>query len=274
MSARKIPSGDTARRVSGSIALWGITLIVVLLLIMPTLVVIPASFSSASSFQFPPKELSFRWYQRLFSSSQWMSSFYLSLKIAFVVACASTVAGTLAAFGLDKLTAKWRAPIRLFLTAPMTLPSVIIGIGMYSVFLKWNIAGTVTGLVVAHMVLALPFVVTNVYGALISYDRNLDLASASMGAGWLTTKFRITIPLLAPGISAGFLFSFVCSLDEAVVSRFIQSPGTRTMPVQMFNAINLDIDPTISAAASVMVVLTTGLLVALQFVKKDKEDGV
>ena len=123
-----------------------------------------------------------------------------------------------------------------------------------------------SGLVLAHTALAIPFVITTVAASLTGYDNTLDLASSSLGAGGITTLLRIKIPLLAPGVISGFLFAFVSSFDEFVVALFLQTPRLRTLPVQMYNSIALDMDPTISAASSVIVVATTitFLLVSLR----------
>jgi putative spermidine/putrescine transport system permease protein len=233
------------------------TFLTAMLIILPTFVVIPASFTAGETFQFPPEQWSLRWYENFFTSRAWLSSLFQSLQIGFLVAILSTVLGTSAAIGLTKVSRRFSSLLMLFYTAPLAVPAVVIGIAIYVVFLKWQLAGTMTGLVLAHTALAIPFVVTTVSASLVNYDKTLDLASSSLGASGLTTLFSIKIPLLAPGVISGFLFAFVSSFDEFVVALFLQTPRMRTLPVQMYNSIILDMDPTIAAASSVIVVATT-----------------
>jgi putative spermidine/putrescine transport system permease protein len=144
--------------------------------------------------------------------------------------------------------------------SPMIVPIVIVAIGTYLVFVSWRLEGSLIGLVVAHVCLALPLVVVNVVASLQSLDRNLELAAQNLGAGPLRTFFRITLPLILPGVGAGALFAFITSWDEVVVSMFLASPTVRTLPVLMWSAIRSEVDPTIAAVASMLTVLTLALL--------------
>jgi putative spermidine/putrescine transport system permease protein len=114
--------------------------------------------------------------------------------------------------------------------------------------------------IVAHTVLAIPFVVISVGASLTGFDRDVELASASLGANRVTTWRRVTLPLIMPGVLSGFVFAFVTSFDEVVVSLFIQTPSATTLPVVMYQSVTQEIDPTIGAASSLMVVVTTVLL--------------
>jgi putative spermidine/putrescine transport system permease protein len=236
----------------------------------PTLIVIPASFSSAASFQFPPRQWSLRWYERFFTSPEWLSALYNSVELGLVVAVIATAAGTAAALGLARIEPGRRRVWNSFISAPMVAPGIVVAVAVYAVFLRWGLTGSFLGFVAAHTMLAIPLVVMTVTASLSNYDESLELASASLGASWITTTRRITIPLLAPGVLSGFVFAFVTSFDEVVMALFLQAPDLKTLPVQMYNAIALDIDPTISAASSIVVVFTTLLLLVPQFFTKSK----
>ena len=132
--------------------------------------------------------------------------------------------------------------------------------------------GTFAGFVIAHTVLALPFVVTSVLPALTTFDRRLELASHSLGADRLTTFRRVTLPLIMPGIVSGAIFAFVTSFDEIVVAIFLSGPYMTTIPVRMFTAVSRELDPTISAVSTIILTLTTSLLFIVQFVRRPKED--
>jgi putative spermidine/putrescine transport system permease protein len=252
---------------------WGLRIVVTLvgvMLLAPTLVVIPTSFSGGQAFEFPPKSWSWRWYGEFFGSGAWMSSLVTSLKIGLLVAVVATVLGVAAALGLDRSRFFGRGSLRALVMAPMIMPGIVVAIAVYAVFLRWQLNGTVIGFVLAHTVLALPFVVTSVSTSLAGYDRTVEIASASLGAPTLTTFRRITVPLLAPGVLSGFVFAFVTSFDEVVVALFLQTPDIRTLPVQMYDSITLEIDPTIAAASSLIVVVTTIILLIPQFARRQR----
>lgn len=231
-----------------------------MLLLGPTLVVIPMSFSAGDTFQFPPEDWSLRWYASFFSSPEWVGSLLTSIQVALLVAVVATVIGVAAAFGLDRTLWRGRGAVRSMAMAPMIVPGIVTAIAIYGVFLQWRLNGTGLGFVLAHTVLAVPFVVTTVGTSLAGYDRTVETASASLGASWMTTFFRVTLPLVLPGVGSGFVFAFVTSLDEVVIALFLQTPDIRTLPVQMYDSVTLEIDPTIGAAASLIVVATTLVL--------------
>ncbi|WP_131742629.1 ABC transporter permease [Actinomadura roseirufa] len=252
---------------------WGLRTAVALtglLLIAPTVVVIPMSFSGADTFEFPPKTWSLRWYRSFFGSEKWMYALLTSLQIGLLVAVVATVLGVAVALGLTRSRFRGLGTVRALLMAPMIMPGIVVAVAIYGVFIRWQLNGTAVGFVVAHTVLALPFVVTAVSTSLSGYDRTMDVAAATLGATAWTTFFRITVPLVAPGVLSGFAFAFVTSLDEVVVALFLQTPDIQTLPVQMYNSITLEIDPTIAAASSLMVVVTTLVLLVPQLVRRER----
>lgn len=233
-----------------------------ILLAGPAAVVIPMSFSSSSTFSFPPQGWSTRWYRNFFGSPEWLAALGNSVQIGLLVALLSSVVGTAAAIALDRSRFRGRAAVRSLAMTPMIVPQILVAIAIYSAFLQWQLVGGLLGFVLAHCVLAIPFVVIAVSTSLESFDRTVEKASASLGAGPAKTFLKITFPILLPGIASGFVLAFVSSFDEAVVSLFLQSATYRTLPVQMYESISLQTDPTISAAASLIVVGTT-VIVAL-----------
>lgn len=242
---------------------WGLkawVAVVAALLLAPTLVVIPMSFSAATTFEFPPSDWSLRWYEEFFSSEEWMTSLLSSLEVGLLVGLLATVLGVAAALGLDRTRFRGRGALRSTMLAPLIMPGIVVAIAIYAVFLRWKLNGTVFGFVMAHTMLALPLVVTTVSTSLAGYDRTVETAASSLGAGPWTTFRRITLPLLLPGVLTGFVFAFVTSLDEVVIALFLQTPDLQTLPVQMYESITLEIDPTIAAASSFIVVATTAVL--------------
>ncbi|GAB3504610.1 ABC transporter permease [Amycolatopsis cihanbeyliensis] len=255
---------------------WGLRIWVVLvaaLLLAPTLVVIPMSFSASETFEFPPREWSLRWYEEFFSSHAWMSSVLNSLQIGLLTAVLATAVGVAAAIGLDRTGFRGREMLRSAAMAPMIVPGIVVAVAIYGTFLRWQLNGTLLGFVLAHTVLALPFVVTSVATSLAGYDRVVETAAASLGASWWTTFRKVTLPLLAPGVASGFVFAFVVSLDEVMIALFLQTPDIRTLPVQMYNSITLEIDPTIAAASSLIVAITTIALLLPQLVRRRRSES-
>ncbi|MFC9359212.1 ABC transporter permease [Rhodococcus sp. NPDC057014] len=247
--------------------------LVVALLLAPTLVVIPMSFSDSTTFSFPPKGWSLRWYQNFFQSPEWVDALLDSLKVGVAAAVIATVVGTAAAVALDRSRFRGRSAVQGAMMAPAIVPSIVIAVAIYIMFLKWHLTGSLLGFVAAHSILAVPFVIVTVSTALSNYDRTVEYASASLGAGPITTFRRIVLPSLAPGIASGFVFAFVTSFDEVVVALFLQTPDLRTLPVKMYNSITLQIDPTIAAASSLIVVITTGVLLLAQFLPRRRNEN-
>jgi putative spermidine/putrescine transport system permease protein len=148
---------------------------------------------------------------------------------------------------------------------------VITGVGLYFFFAPLGLSATYTGLILAHTALASPFVVITVSATLQGFDTNLSRASASLGANSVTTFFKVILPLIAPGVASGGLFAFATSFDEVVVVLMIAGPEQRTLPREMFSGIRENISPTITAVATVMILVSIVLLVLLEALRRRNE---
>lgn len=242
---------------TGRICLGLACLLIAVWLVAPTLVIIPISFTEKKSLAFPPSGFSWQWYENIFASRDWSRSLVNSIRIATVVAVLATVLGTMAALGLERMKPRTSGLIRAALMTPMIVPGVVLAIGIYAVYLDARLVGTWTGYVLAHTLLALPFVVIAVGANLAVFDRRLETAAASLGASRLSTFFTITMPLILPGILSGALFAFVTSFDEVIVALFITSPQLKTLPVQIFSSMTRDTDPTVAALGTLVFAVTT-----------------
>lgn len=243
--------------------LVGFCAVVGLVLLGPTLVVVPLSFTGEQSFQFPPESWSTQWYRNFFENSAWLDAASYSVRIGLVVTVLATVLGTAAAMALTSGSGRWRTPTRAFLMMPMIVPGVITAIGIYYVFLRIGLTQAFWGYVLAHTVLAVPFVVVAVSASLQGLDRRLVHAAWSLGAGPWATFRQITVPLIAPGVLTGALFAFLTSFDEAIVSLFLAGPFSRTLPIQIYQSVTSEIDPTIAAASTMLLVVTGVFILAL-----------
>jgi putative spermidine/putrescine transport system permease protein len=240
----------------------------VFFLLAPTLVVVPMSFTASNSLTFPPEGFSTRWYEKMLTDPQWSTGFANSAQVALLTAVLATVLGTLAALGTVRGRFQGKNAVNALVLSPLIVPVIIIAIGMFSVFVRWKITGTLVGLVLAHTALAVPFVVVNVATSLRTMDRNLELAAMNLGADPLRTFRRVTLPLILPGVLAGGLFAFITSWDEVVVSIFLTTARFRTLPVEMWEQVRQVVDPTVAAVATTLLAVTTSLLLVVLVVRR------
>lgn len=229
-------------------------------LVLPTLVAVPVSFTPVRSFAVPTESPSIRWYVNFFTDQRWLDALRNSLVIAASTSVIATSVGTVAALALDRARGRGRGLAAALLLTPSIVPIILLGLGVYYVFLRWDLAGTFTGLVLAHSVTSIPLVVQPVSASLARHDRGLEQAAASMGAPPVTVLRQVTLPLIAPGVLSGAVFAFIWSFDEVVLSIFLTSPDLQTLPVLMFNAVTQVLDPTIAAASTMILFLTTTLI--------------
>lgn len=245
--------------------------LVLLFLIAPILAIMPLSFNSETFFSYPMPGYSLKWYQDFFFSDRWMSALKVSVVLALATTCLATFLGTLAALGLTRSRLPGRATITAVLISPMIVPVIISAVGMFLFYARLNLAGTLIGLILAHTALATPFVVITVTATLSSFDRTLMRAGASLGAAPAMVFFKVVLPLILPGVISGALFAFVTSFDEVVVVLFLAAPEQRTLPKQMFSGIREMISPTITAAATVLILFSTAMLVTVELLRRRSE---
>ncbi len=242
-----------------------------LFLVVPVLVIVPLSFNAGSFLSYPLAGFSLRWYREFFHSSEWLSSLGNSLLIAPLATVLATVLGVLASVGLVRGEFRGKSLVMAVLISPMIAPVVIVAVGMFFFFARLSLLNSYIGLVLAHAVLGVPFVVITVTAVLKNYDQNLTRAAASLGAPPLLAFRRVTLPLIAPGVFSGALFAFATSFDEVIVTLFLASPRQRTLPLQMFAGIRENLDPTIAAAATMMVAAALLLLVVMEILRRRAE---
>jgi putative spermidine/putrescine transport system permease protein len=239
--------------------------LVLAFLVAPILVIIPLSFNSGSYFSYPMEGFSLRWYAQAFGSADWQRAFANSIGIGAVATLIATSLGTLAALGLARENFPLRALIMPLLISPMIIPIVVVAAGFYLIFAPLGLVNSYTGVVLAHAALGTPFVVITVTASLLSFDQSLLRASAGLGAPpWVTFR-RVTLPLILPAVATGGVFAFATSFDEVIVILFIGGPDQRTVPRQMWSGIRDQIDPSILAVATVLIVFAIALFSAINW---------
>jgi len=254
------PYPTTAERIrSGALLLFCV--LVVIFLIAPILVPIPLSFNSGSFFTFPLAGLSFRWYEAVLFTERWRNAIFNSLLIAAGATALATVLGTMASIGLSDPRFPARRIVVPLLISPLIVPVVVTAVGTYLFYARVGLANTYAGIILAHTILASPFVVVTVSASLTGFEKSLMRAASNLGARPLTGFFRVMLPLILPGVLSGAAFAFVTSFDEVVVAQFLANANQRTLPLQMFTGLREQLSPAITAAATLMMSLSILLLV-------------
>ncbi len=247
------------------VTLGGLT---VFFLTVPTLLIVPMGFSSSEILTFPPPGWSLQWYEKMLTDPQWTTGFVNSFLVATVTAIVSTILGTLAALGMVRGRFPGKSLANALILSPLIVPVIIIAIGMFSLYVRWKITGSLIGLVAAHSALAIPFVMVSVSTGLRTMDRNLEMAAQNLGAGPGRTFTRITLPIVLPGVLTGALFAFLTSWDEVVVAIFLTTAKFRTLPVEMWEQVRQVVDPTVAAVATTVLGVTTTVLLLVFVVRR------
>ncbi len=264
---------DTQRVEAGFNRFYAIGVLAFLL--APLFVIVPLSFNAEPYFSFTDKMLtlnpdgfSLRWYRDIINNPQWLEAMGNSLIIAIASTALATVLGTLAAIGLARSNMPYRDFFMALLISPLVVPIVIAAAGMYFFYSSVGLAQTTLGIIFAHTALGVPFVVITMTATLSGFDRNLIKAALSLGANPMTAFYRVTLPLVAPGMISGALFAFAASFDEVVTVLFLGGPEQRTIPRQMWSGIREQISPTILAVATILIIFSSLLLLAVEMLRR------
>jgi ABC-type spermidine/putrescine transport system permease subunit II len=219
---------------------------------VPLLVVVPVSFSSGLYLQFPPPGLSLQWYRDYFNDPQWIDATVLSFEIALCVVVLAVSVGSLTALVIVRMPFPGIGLVRMVLMTPLIVPSVVVAIAVYSVYVTFHLIGSFQGIVLAHTILALPFTIILMVAGFQRVDRRLEEASYTMGAGIAWTFRHVTLPILRPSLFAAAIFAFIASWDEIIMVIFIGGGAGTTLPLRMFNYLRTEINPTIAAVSTLL----------------------
>lgn len=244
--------------------LYGVAGLVMIFLMAPSLIVIPMSFSDARYLEFPPRAWGLRWYQNYFGSIEWMDATRVSLTAATLTMFLATPIGTAAAYALHVVRTRANQAIGVALLTPMMVPIILIAVAVFFLYAQVGLNNTIPGLVLAHTMLAIPFVFITVSAGLKSYDMSQEMVARSLGASRLKAFITVTLPQIRFSIISGALFAFIISLDEIVVALFISGGENATLTRRMFAALRDEIDPTIAAISTLLIAVSIMLLVLTQ----------
>jgi putative spermidine/putrescine transport system permease protein len=233
-------------------ALYVISALVLIYLILPVVIIAPISFSSARFLTFPPPSFSTRWYQQYFNSPAWMQATRVTLTVALLTVMIATPLGVAAAYAISQSKLRIMRVIHMALLLPLVVPIIITAVGIFFVYAKVGLVATLPGLVLANVMLGLPYVVISVTAGLQSFDPAQEMVARSLGMNRLRAFLAVTLPQIRPSVVSGALFAFISALDETVVAIFIAGGQNQTLTKRMFTALRDEIDPTIAAISSLL----------------------
>jgi putative spermidine/putrescine transport system permease protein len=269
---------ETHIRLKDRLWLYVISFVVLFLLIVPSLVVIPMSFSDSQYLEFPPKNWSLRWYENYFSSGKvgmgfndWIGATWTSVKVAVLTIFVATPIGTMAAYGLINSGSRVRTILFPIMISPMMVPVILVAIGLFYFYVQFKMVNSILGLVLGHSLVAMPLVLIIVLSALKNYDMNQEKVARSLGASRLRAFFEITLPQIKFSIISASLISFLTSFDEVIISLFVAGGDNSTITRAMFLALRDQIDPTIAAISTILIIISTGLLILVQVFGTQKD---
>ena len=269
---------ETQIRLKNRLWLYIFSFITLFLLIVPSLVVIPMSFSASQYLEFPPQEWSLRWYENYFFSwkvengfNDWMAATWTSIKVAVLTIFVAVPIGTMAAYGLVNSSSRTSKILFPIFISPMMVPIILVAIGLFYFFVQFKLVGSVLGLVIGHSLVALPLVLIIVFSALKNYDMNQEKVARSLGACRFRAFREITLPQIKFSIISASLIAFLTSFDEIIISLFVAGGDNSTITRSMFLALRDQIDPTIAAISTILIIISSGLLIIVQLLGNNKD---
>jgi putative spermidine/putrescine transport system permease protein len=246
---------------------------VVLFLLLPIVAIVPLAFTSSTFLNYPITDTSLRWFDQLATDATWRRAIGNSLIIGLSATLLSLVLGTLAALGLRGNALPFAGTFRTLFLLPMVVPAVVLGIGMQILFVRLGLGSSYLGVILAHTVLCVPFVVVSVSASLLGINPSVERAAMSLGAAPWTVFRRVTLPLALPGVVSGAVFALATSLDEVVITLFVAGPNQRTLARQMFASIRENISPVVAAAALLLILGTLLLAGVAALLRWRREQG-
>lgn len=242
-----------------------VTMAVFIFLLAPLVVIILASFSPTPIVVFPPKGFSLKWYENIFTSStNFLSGFVNSIEIAVIATVIDVFLGVTAALSVSRYQFKNKELLVSFFTSPMYVPSIAFAFVLLQVFSQIGSIPGMLKILLGHMIIIMPYIVRNTLSVLSGFNWTLEDAAASLGASPVNTFFRVTLPLIKPGVIAGAMLSFLYSFDEAVLSSLLSSPKFVTLPIRIMNYMEFSFDPTLASISTVLILMSLLLIILLE----------
>lgn len=248
------------RVVFGRCISLGLAWTVLAFLVLPMVIVVPVSFTDQYYLSLPKDGLSLRHYAAFFEKDIWLAATFDSLVIAIFSTAAALALGTACAIGCWRLASNASEAVRTFMLTPIIVPTIVQALAMYRFWIDLGVMDTYLGMILAHTLMALPYVVITVSASLANFDVRLEQAARNLGASTGQTIRWVIMPSILPGMLSGALFAFTISFDEIVVALFITSRNVYTLPKRIWDGIQDHLDPTIASVATMLIAITLALL--------------
>jgi putative spermidine/putrescine transport system permease protein len=238
---------------ASSIVLGAVVFGGIVYLLFPVIVVITISLSSATYLNFPPPGFSLQWYQKMLNDPEWLSAFWVTIKVGVLASILATLVGVPAAFALVRYAIPGKSLLNAIILSALVTPPIVSAIGVFIMFVPFGLVNSPLGLACAHAVAGIPFVVINTAASLRSADHDLERAAVIHGATPFAAAVRITLPIVSPGILVGFILSFVHSAHELLIASFVLGGVGKPISVKMWSQVQSTTDPSVTAASTVLI---------------------
>lgn len=238
---------------TGRVALGAGVLGVIIYLLFPVIVVITISLSSATYLNFPPPGVSLQWYQKMLNDPEWLSAFWVTIKVGVLASLLATLVGVPAAFALVRHVIPGKSLLNAIILSALVTPPIVSAVGVFLMYVPLGLINSVFGLACAHAVAGIPFVVINTTASLRSADQDLERAAIIHGASPLAAAVRITLPIVSPGVLVGFILSFVHSAHELLIASFILGGVGKPISVKMWSQVQSTTDPSVTAVSTMLI---------------------
>jgi putative spermidine/putrescine transport system permease protein len=240
------------------------TFLVIAFLVAPIVVVVLSAFSATGYMTFPPSGLSLRWFIAFFTDAGWLATLAVTLLLSLMAALASVVLGFAAAFVMTRRRLPGHSLVEFLILLPLVFPHAALAVAILAVVSTFGLVGTFAGILMAHVVITLPFAYRPISGSLSQLDIAHEEAALSLGATPWTTFRRVTLPLVAPGLVTALLFCFVISFDEATITLFLVGPEFTTLPIKIFSQLQDNANPLVAAVSTLLILFTTFIVVLVE----------
>lgn len=248
-----------------------INVFIYLFIIAPLVVVVISSFTNSEYLVFPPEGFSWKWYQDVLTNGRYVEPFWNSIELAVVTTLLSLIIGTLLAMVFTRYKFRGKGALQSLFLAPLVVPMLLLGIGLLMFYSKLGINATFLRLVLAHVVLTVPYVIRTMSSVFANLNRSVEEAASTLGATPWQTFYLVTLPMVQPALAASAFFSFILSFDELVLALFLTSPDFNTLPMLIYSDIQFNMTPAIAAISSIIILGTMCIgLVVLSLMRRSK----
>lgn len=248
-----------------------VNVLIYFFILSPLLVILISSFNSGEYLVFPPKGFTLSWYEKVLSDGKYTEPFWNSIGLAVVTTCIALPVGTMIAYALTRFEFRFKNALQALFLSPLVIPTLMFGIGLLIFFSYLGVNMFFLRLLLAHIVLVIPYVVRTMLAGFSRMERSVEEAAIILGASPVKTFFMVTLPLAKPALMASAFISLVISFDELVIALFLTGPGITTLPMTIYSDVQFNLSPSLAAISSIIIVGTILLgLLGIGLIRSNK----